>query len=73
MPKGEFDFYQAKEACANQGAKMYAPESKIQRLATMTWFQKYIAVSSCALIGYLISSKSDLIGCFALRKKSFLG
>ena len=40
MPKGEFDFYQAKEACANQGAKMYAPESKLQRLATMTWFQK---------------------------------
>ena len=29
---------------------MYAPESKLQRLATMTWFQKYIAVSSCALL-----------------------
>jgi len=43
IPKGEFDFYQAQQACANQGAKMYAPETKLQRFATMVWFQKFIA------------------------------
>lgn len=42
IPKGEFNFWQAKQACANQDAKMYAPETKLQRTATMNWFNKYM-------------------------------
>ena len=43
IPEGKFDFYQAKRACSNHEAKMYAPESKIQRLATMKWYKKFLA------------------------------
>ena len=45
IPKGQFDFYQAKEACANQGAHMYAPETKKQTDATIAWFTDFIKVS----------------------------
>ena len=35
----------SQKACANQGAKIYAPETKLQRTATMAWYQQFISVS----------------------------
>ena len=47
----------SQQACANQGARIYAPETKLQRTATMAWYQQFIAVSRTLGLG---SARSEL-------------
>ena len=69
IPQGIFDFHLAKQACLIHGAKMYAPESKIQRLTTMKWYRKHVAVSSCTVDSQRLTHSVPPKMCRSLGRK----